>query len=319
MHLAKSFAKRLRRLEPWCHRSLPASAWADALVAFIRFRNIHGRFPRFRRGSFNDALFWIKATGQLREPLRVETTDKHLVKAYIRRTLGEAWAVPTLAVLRDPQEVRDYAFPGQCVIKPTHTSGDIFLRRGGEALDLDRISGWLGRNYYAHGREANYRPLVPKVIVEPMLFDSDHLDDYKVFCLGGVPRLIQVDRGRHTDHRRCLYTPEWELLPYALAHPVAEPVPAPGNLREILQAAARLSAPFNLVRVDFYTDGTTAYVGELTHCHGNLDERFFTPEGEWDFAQRLFGPEGFRWPVFRAGGTPPPGGSALGPAPPGQR
>jgi hypothetical protein len=41
------------------------------------------------------------------------------------------------------------------VIKPTHLSGTVILRRDGEALDFDEIESWFDKNYYRSSREAN--------------------------------------------------------------------------------------------------------------------------------------------------------------------
>lgn len=50
------------------------------------------------------------------------------------------------------------------MIKPTHTSGDIILRRNGEPGDVPKVLGWMDKNYYHGLREANYRdqPVDPR-------------------------------------------------------------------------------------------------------------------------------------------------------------
>lgn len=280
------------RLEAWCHRHLPRTAWADHLVTFLQFYNFHRRLPRDRQGSLNDALYWIKTSGQLREPGRVETSDKELVKDYIRRTVGDTYNVPTLAILRDARSARAFSYPDVCVIKPTHMSGEVIYRRNGEPLDLDRVGGWFERNYYEQWREQNYRNLAPKVIVEPLLLDS--MQDFRVFCVNGEPKVLHLGNSRRTGCAPRPYSLEWEPLPFALGPRPTLPADPPASLGEMLAVATRLSLPFNIVRVDFYTDGRQVCVGELTHCHAIAQERFHPPSGEWDFAQRIFGPRGFR-------------------------
>lgn len=37
--------------------------------------------------------------------------------------------------------------------------------------------------------------------------------DYKVSCFNGEPKLIEVHRGRFSDHTCDYFTPSWEPLP----------------------------------------------------------------------------------------------------------
>ena len=88
------------------------------------------------------------------------------------------------------------------------TQRAVRLRKHGEPLDLARIKGWFRYNYYRAGRERNYKTLKPKIIVEPLVFDSTDLSDYRFFCVNGIPKLIQVDMDRHTQHTRKLFDPK---------------------------------------------------------------------------------------------------------------
>ena len=40
----------------------------------------------------------------------------------------------------------------------------------------------------------------------------------------------------------------------------------PKKLNEMIEVARELSSFFTIVRIDFYTDNTNFYVGEITHC-----------------------------------------------------
>jgi hypothetical protein len=187
-------------------------------------------------------------------------------------------------------EVRAFEFPTRCVIKPTHLSGRVILRRGGEALDMDELEGWFSRNYYHSSREANYRYLAPKVIVEPFVFDNDNPNDYKFFCFAGRAGLVQVDADRKTRHTRCFYDRDWNKLPFSMTYPLLEgEVPRPANLESMLELAGVLSGGIGFVRVDFYSDGSQALVGEITHVHGSAREYFVPRHSEADASRMMFG------------------------------
>ena len=280
------------RFEDWCHARLPRTPWADNVAALVQFYNRHHRLPRARRGSMNDAVHWLRVSGQLREPERVETTDKELAKNFVRHIVGDTYPVPTLAVLRDAASAAAFSYPDQCVIKPTHMSGHIIFRQHGEPVNLDRIRGWFSANYYDQWREQLYRDLTPKVIVEPLL--PVRMADVRIFCVHGEPRAIEIGCTKREGSPLQWYSAQWERLPFTIRQYALPPAEhAPANLSELHALAIRLSRPFNLVRVDFYTDGREIAVGEITHCHGAAQTRFYPPSGEWLLGNLLFGPEGF--------------------------
>lgn len=282
------------RLEHFLLRHLntliPKTRWGDYFVSLVWFLRMHRRFPRRDALLFNDVLFRIKTTSAMLNPLRGFTSDKELLKHYVAAKVGHQFNVPTLAVLKTPEEVARFDFPPRCVIKPTHVSGFVILRRAGEPIDLEQIRSWFEINYYDSSREVNYRYLEPKVIVEPFVFDNDNPNDYKFFCARGEPGLVQIDADRKTRHVRCFYDTTWRKQPYSMTYPLLEAeVARPANLELMIELARKLSADFNFVRVDFYSDGTNTYVGELTHCHGNAREFFEPRSAELEVSRRLFG------------------------------
>lgn len=65
-------------------------------------------------------------------------------------------------------------------------------------------------------------------------------------------------------------------------------LPRPGNLEAMLQIARRLSAPFESIRVDLYTDGDRVLVGELDNCPNGGVVTFIPPESEAIFSKAYF-------------------------------
>lgn len=269
---------------------LPNTAWGDRLMTWSRFVATHRRLPHPDGTLLNDRLYRIKTSGALDDPLCVLTSDKELVKLYVAAVLGDSYNVPTLQVLRSVAACEQYAFPARCIVKATHTSGGPIRRRDSEPIDMGRIAAWFATNYYRSSRESNYRRLVPKVIVEPFVFDDDNPNDYKIFCVAGMPRMLQVDTDRHARHTRTLFDTRWKPLPYAYKYPLPTVMPSrPPNLDAMLDAAARLSARFGLVRVDLYSNGRDFRVGELTHCPESANGAFHPAEGEHTVSALLFG------------------------------
>jgi hypothetical protein len=207
--------------------------------------------------------------------------------------VGDAHNVPTLALLDSAREAEAFAYPDDCVIKPTHMSGEIIFRRGGAPVDLAKVRSWFAKDFYRVTREANYRDLRPRVIVEPFVFGRAAVEDYKVFCLHGRPFIVQVDFDRHTHHKQNLYTTDWEMLPFAMSSPIGPGRSKPANLDALIAVAGKLSAEFNLIRIDLYTDEQTVLVGEITNCHQAGRGQFVPAEGEEIMSRILFGEAGF--------------------------
>ena len=247
---------------------IPENDLGDHFFSLITFIRMHRRLPT-NKLLLNDVLYRFKTTNELIDPLRVFVSDKEFVKLYVKAVAGEQFNVPTIKVLHTIEEVKDYQFPADCCIKPTHLSGEVILRRHGQPIDFEKIKSWFGVSYYHANREANYKTLKPKVIVEPLIFGSDNVSDYKIFCYMGKPKLIQVNMDRHLEHTEKILDTEWNEMPFSLHYPRSErPIEKPRNLSTMLELARLLSQQFNLVRVDLYSNGEECLVGEITNCPG---------------------------------------------------
>jgi hypothetical protein len=270
---------------------LPENRFGDTVFSWVSFVFYHGRLPDRNRMWFNDVLYAIKVSDEILDPLRVLTTDKEYVKLFVRAVVGEKYVVPTIKVLRSKEEVNSYQFPPNVVIKPTHMSGRVIFKEGDAPVPISEIQGWFDQNYYRETREANYRFLRPKVIVEPMLFGRKGIEDYKVFCYNGRPRLIQVDIDRFGIHRRKYFDITWREQDFSILYPKAENAfPRPKTLDEMLAVAQGIASYFRgLVRVDFYTDGVErVFVGEITHCHEGAHGPFLPREAERAGSELIF-------------------------------
>lgn len=290
--LSARYLWRLRRTNSLrlARAVLPKSKWGDAIYLNLVFSKFHRRKPDTNSMRINDFLFRMLCGPEVDEPLRHRVTDKELLKEYVREKLGDEFNVPTLAVLRSLPEALHYAYPRRCVIKPTHLSGAVFLRHGGEPIDFYAIDNWFNTDYYDTSRVRYYRYLQPKVIVEPFVFDCDSPHDYKVFCWRGEPKMIQVVTNRSTDSREAYYDTNWRRLWFRVHNPHhEEDIERPGSLHLILEASRALSADYNFMRVDLYTDGAQVAVGELTSIPLGAQMGFRPGSAEEDASRVIFG------------------------------
>ena len=254
-------------------RLLPDSTWADAIVSVPQYIRRHRRIPRLVRPRlFTEHLLRLKLDGTLLDPLRQYVTDKEYVKHYIAGLVGQEYALETYEILRSAYDVHRLELKRvPCVVKPTHMSGEVLFYVDNHArLDAKLMTRWLRTSFYKLSREANYRFLKPKIIVEEF-FSVDGKtppSDYKIFCFFGHPILIQVDSDRFRYHTRNYYDVEWNRVPIEINYPSRSLDDArPNRLGEMLDVARELSSFFSSIRIDMYTNGDIVKVGELTSCH----------------------------------------------------
>lgn len=267
---------------------IPKNRLGDKFVAYLNFIRCHKRLPK--NYSLNDYLFRIKTSKEILDVLRQYTSDKELVKNYIKDTVGDELNVKTIAILRSADEIFEYKFQKGEVVKPTHASGRIHFVNDTN-FDKNELVEWLSLNYYDISREANYKYLTPKIIIEEPIFGRHDVDDIKFFCVDGKVKVIQWDFDRHTNHTRLLYDRNWISLDASIGYPKSSKTKSqPSKLNEMINVAEKLAKPFSLVRVDlFFCENTGKYyVGEITHCHGSSNESFDSKESEERVSKVLF-------------------------------
>lgn len=224
--------------------------------------------------TYSEKLQWLKL--YYRPPVMVSLVDKYSVREYVASRVGAEYLIPLLGVYDSPDAIELDGLPESFVLKPTHGSGWVILCRNKSEVDWpsveSRLRIWLKRNYYYHAREWAYRHVPPRIVCEALLEDEAGRIpmDFKVFCFGGVPEMIQVDVDRFGDHRRDFYDTSWNRLPVELKYPASgRTLPRPSQLDRMLEVASALAAPFPVCRVDLYCVGSKVYFGELTFFPGN--------------------------------------------------
>ena len=119
------------------------------------------------------------------------------------------------------------------------------------------------------GKEWVYKNIQPRIIAEKYLTDDgDELRDYKIFNFGGEPKIIEVDYNRFINHKRQIYTTEWQKISVTMEYPSDNTmIEKPKQLEQMLDFARKLSKGHPFIRTDFYIVDNIVYFGELTFYH----------------------------------------------------
>lgn len=263
----------------------------DSLRLKIHFLWVHRQWPNLSRpSSFSEKLQWRKLHD--RRPLLTTFADKYKVRDYVRQKVGEQFLTKIYWVSEDPGTLPLQDLPDSFVLKANHGTRWNLLVPDKARLDapaaIATLREWLQDRYPPLRCEWGYHDVRPVAFAEEFLKTrtGDIPPDFKFFVFHGKVRMIQVDLDRAISHTRCLYDPQWNLLPVVLGYPSGAGIAKPDNLGVLIECAEKLADGIDFVRVDLYNlDGRIVF-GELTNYPGGGLEEFTPPAfdvqlGQW--------------------------------------
>ena len=239
--------------------------------------------------TFDEKLQWLKLYDRKDE--YTVWADKYEVRNYVAEKLGEQYLIPLLGVWNSTDELKSEELPEQFVLKCTHDSASVCICTDKKNFDwnaaMDKLQKSLNQNYYWHSREWPYKNITPRIIAEAYMTDESgtELKDYKIYTFGGEPYLIQVDFDRFHNHRRNLYTTEWEYIDETIEYS-KDPnvkIAKPEHLEEMLECSRKLAVGTISLRTDFYSINGKIYFGEITF----YQEAGFAHFEHEEFAKKL--------------------------------
>lgn len=223
---------------------------------------------------FTEFLQIYKA--KYRNPTMQRCVDKFTVRDYIKEKGCADILNKLLGVYDDARKIDFGNLPDKFIIKTTNGGGgeNVLICRDKKKLDKDKtlkkLNGWLKLKTINAGREWAYDGITePKIIIEELLEDDRNpgnaIDDYKIMCFKGEPKIVIYDCDRYIGHKRNFFDTKWNLLNVSSDCPNKEgEIEIPENLDRMLSIAHLLSKDFPFVRVDLYNIKGRIYFGELT-------------------------------------------------------
>lgn len=266
---------------------------SDKMYIKIQYRSITGRKLNLNNPvRYNEKLQWLKLYDH--KPEYTDYVDKIKVKSIISKSIGEKYIIPTIGVWDNVDDIDFDKLPDQFVIKCNHDSHSVCICKNKLEFDIqktkEKLSKALKRNMFYYGREWPYKNISPQILAEKYMEDeSGGLQDYKVLCFDGIPKLIQLHSGRFTDgYTQDFYDVDWNLQPFNQRGEQNSKIPQnkPVFLEEMLELSAKLSKNIPHVRVDWYYANDQLYFGELTFFDAAGYDEFVPDEynniiGDW--------------------------------------
>ena len=224
---------------------------------------------------FNEKLVYLKLKN-IKNPLIIKCTDKYLVREYVEEKGYHDILNDLIEVYDKVEEIEWKKLPNKFVLKCNHGCGYNIICTDKNKLNIkeckNKLRKWMNTKYGYETVELHYTYIKPKIICEKFLdIGTNKLPtDYKIYCFNGRPKLILVMNDREKNIKKEFYDLQWNLVHLRDNDQVPKKLTEkPKNLNEMLACAAKLSEPFEFVRVDFYNIKDKIIFGELT----------FTPAG----------------------------------------
>ena len=217
--------------------------------------------------TFNEKLQWLKLHD--RNPEYTKMVDKYEAKEYVANIIGKEYIIPTLGVWDKFDDIDFDALPNEFVLKPTHTSGNVFICKDKSKIDYKKlkkqVNKWLKRDYYKIHREWPYKNVKPRIIAEEYMENKDHtsIKDYKFYCFNGQADYVMICTGRETGHPKFyFYDKEWNFMRnmsndgMKLEGKLEE---KPIGIEKMFEIAEKLSQGIKFVRMDLYNVNEKIY------------------------------------------------------------
>ena len=189
--------------------------------------------------------------------------DKIKAKEVVAQVCGDMIKIAKIVrILEGPEDFTEADISEHHMLKATHGSGwNINMNKTTQVEEvLTALKSW--NCIYRNGKESQYKYLTPRFFIEEKIDGTQGTPPVYMFrCIHGSPLTIGV---KHNDVQNS-YTMDWQII----GENNLPDLEKPAVLCRMIDAAKRLSEPFEFVRIDFYLIENTIYFSEYT----------FTPAG----------------------------------------
>jgi hypothetical protein len=289
-----SALRRLRHLSGRAYfgvkKLLPPWKWLDRLLLLPAFVRLNSRLPLSLdspKAGYTDLSFAITTSREWTE-LDRRATDK-VTAPEVARALSPTVKFPRREAVIDvpsgttSMQIKEFLEPFRgrnLIAKPAHSCGGmVYLHQPPSDEEWDALFLRATTDYYAFARERQYRGMPRRIVVEEVLGGPARgIVDYKLVCVFGRPVMASFGIGVGDQRRRGFYTlPDWCGLPFDQPIVISRSYvhdrfdltePRPERLDEMMRIAAELSAPFDVVRIDLYSQPDGVYFSEFTLTAG---------------------------------------------------
>lgn len=262
------------------------------------------RFDVNNPEDLNEKILWLSLFTDTSEWTRL--TDKYAVREYVKECGLENILIPLYGRWDNPHDIDWEKLPQSFVLKSNNgaSASTIKIVKDKNTLDIPKLTvemeTWLTHEIGIYTTEFHYMGIKPCIIAEQLLENDTEtqeytstLIDYKIWCFNGKAYAIWTCMNRNLDGAEvATFDKDWNYHPEGSIFNKdykKQPhlCPKPICLKEMLDAAEKLSKPFPVVRVDLYCVGGKVYFGELTFTSNGGTNDFYTNEYLLEMGQQI--------------------------------
>ncbi len=245
--------------------------------------------------TLSEKIQWLKIYDN-NIPLKTELTDKVLVRNYVKKIIGEQYLKPVLQICNSFDEIDFEKLPNRFIVKCNHGCKWQFVVKDKEAYLKNKyivlytkkmIDGWMNQTFFGWSDfETQYKNIVPKIIIEPMLCSENNRQPYEIeiLCFNSQPKIFKTYNNE--TETNSIYDENYNNIDLKFSY-IDNQKYAYAKPNELLSSAVKLSKKlakdFKLVRIDWFINDDKLYFNEMTFTP--YSGYFYFPEKyeKWDY------------------------------------
>ena len=262
-----NFTYRMRRqLQCAAYVLLGAKSISKIYYRISMGRPLHLANPQ----TFTEKITWYKLFYCPENERIIQCSDKYAVRSFLENLNLGNYLSELVGVWDTPEEIDWDALPDKFALKDSNGCGHNIICRDKSHLDKGRAKAllrqWQRTRFGRYYAEPHYDIGEKRILCEKYIESAHFLPvDYKIHCMNGDPKVLQVCQDRNVTTKRFVYYDvEGHPLNFG-KYPQKRDLEIEPELLVDMVRICRIIAPhFPYVRIDFFVNQGKLQIGELT-------------------------------------------------------
>lgn len=258
------------RIRRWMQRCaycvLGPTIMAKIYYRIVMKKKLHLKNPI----TFTEKINWYKLYYCPNNDLVVKCSDKFGVRSFLEENNLQKYMSELVGVWRDPNDIVWEELPQKFALKNSNGCGYNIICSDKSFLDETEtkrtLKRWLKDHFGYYNAEPHYEKGDKCIICEEYI-ESEHLlpIDYKIHCMNGSPKVIQVcDERTNKTTKYVYYNEKGEPFSFGKYPTDAKLDISEEHLKEMVDVCEKAAKNFPYVRVDFFINKGNLQISELT-------------------------------------------------------
>ncbi len=220
--------------------------------------------------TFNEKINWYKLYYCPKNELIIKCSDKYDVREFLLGLGFERYLSRLICSWDNPDDICWDELPRKFALKNSNGCGYNIICKDKSSLSekvaKKLLKKWLNDKFGYYNAEPHYNIGKKRIICEEYIDSGNFLPiDYKIHCMNGIPKVVQVCDERTSKTTRYTYfDASGNPLEYG-KYPSHEKLDIDADLlKEMNDVSFKIASYFPYVRVDFFINAGKLQISELT-------------------------------------------------------